>query len=73
MSDDAQRTPPKLTEPQRTLLRTAASSKPSGLPVATYYPPVKRLVALGLVTLHEQRYGGHKIVLTDAGWEATRG
>lgn len=54
-----------LTKPQLDLLTHAVAS--GRATCSRDYPPVKKLVALGLVVSHEGRLGGHWIEPTDAG------
>ena len=61
MSDDAK---PKLTKPQERLLLSLGSR--FRRTVADYYPPMQRLVELGLARHEPGRYVA-RAVLTDAG------
>lgn len=56
---------PKLTKPQARLLLSLASRFKRS--VADYYPPMRRLMELGLARQEPGRYRS-RAVLTDAGW-----
>lgn len=58
----------KLSKPQLELLTHAVSA--GRATCGQSYPPVRKLVKMGLATSHEGRLGGHWIVPTDAGREA---
>ena len=58
----------KLSKPQLDLLTHAVAAGKATC--GADYPPVKKLVELGLVTSHEGRLGGHWIEPTDAGRSA---
>jgi hypothetical protein len=58
----------KLTKPQLETLEEIVHR--DGLSVSASYKPAQRLVDLGLITLSEQRFGGHYARPTDAGRRA---
>jgi hypothetical protein len=59
-------TAPKLTDPQVDLLVEAHRSGGTR-GIGANYPPAKKLVALELAVFEQQRYGGSRIRLTEAG------
>ena len=65
MIDPADQATAKLTVPQTNLL-LEAHSRGGVVAVHRTYAPAVRLVELGLATMEETRFGGHRIRLTDA-------
>lgn len=66
MSDAHQTTLPKLTKPQREVLTDML--RPGETRGADLkYPPVAKLLALGLLEAREQRLGGYRVALTAEG------
>ena len=62
----------KLTKPQLELLQEAAERQ-YGANAPLNYPPTRKLLDMGLVTGHPQRFGGHTVKITDAGRAALSG
>ena len=57
----------KLTGPQRELLLEVGRHEKQKLTCDRYYPPAKKLVALGLARFWEARIAGGGIELTETG------